>query len=84
MKPVVLIFSAVAINFRGMKGPHVNMQICLYRFSSFILRVSCLRTYVSVSWNHVVDLYGQTILDFPPTFPVKKDALINTTPLCSQ
>lgn len=38
--------------------------------------VSCFRTFVSVSWNHDVGLYGQTIFDFPPTFPVEKDALI--------
>jgi uncharacterized membrane protein YozB (DUF420 family) len=29
-----------------------------------------------VSWNHVVDLYGESILDFLPMFPVGKDALV--------
>ncbi|XP_031230717.1 uncharacterized protein LOC116093431 [Mastomys coucha] len=75
LKPVVLIFNAIAIKIGYMKEPFVNVQIFLYKISAFILCISSLCTFVSVSWNHVVDLYGQTTLDFPPNFPVKKDTL---------
>uniref|UniRef100_A0A8C6MP74 Uncharacterized protein n=1 Tax=Mus spicilegus TaxID=10103 RepID=A0A8C6MP74_MUSSI len=47
-----------------------------YKCSVIILILSSLCTIISVTWNHVVDLYGNTTLDFPPTFPVKKEALI--------
>lgn len=53
------------------------MQILLYKICALDLYVSSLSAFVSVSWNHVVNLYDQTILDFPPNFPFKKDALIN-------
>ncbi|NP_001395803.1 spermatogenesis associated multipass transmembrane protein 3 [Rattus norvegicus] len=76
LKPAVLIFSAMAIKIGCMKDSFVKTQIFLYKTSALILCISSLCTFVSVSWNHIVDLYGQTTLDFPPSFPVKKDALI--------
>ena len=77
MKPVVLIFSAIAINIGCMKDPFIEMQIYCYKMAALVLCVSSVFTFVSVSWNHVVDHYGQTTLDFPPDFPVKKEALIS-------
>ncbi|XP_003507598.1 uncharacterized protein LOC100775072 [Cricetulus griseus] len=76
MKPVVLVFSAMAIKISCMKNPVVEMQIYCYKFAALVLCVSSLFTFVSVSWNHFADHYDQTILKFPPEFPVKKEALI--------
>ncbi|XP_005074314.2 uncharacterized protein LOC101835690 [Mesocricetus auratus] len=77
MKPVVLIFGAIAIKISCMRDPFVELQIHCYKVCALNLCVSSLFTCVSVSWNHFVDHYGQTTLDFPPNFPVKKEALID-------
>ncbi|XP_005087811.1 uncharacterized protein LOC101830309 [Mesocricetus auratus] len=77
MNPIVLVCSAMAIKISYMKHPYVELQIYCYKVCALVLCVSGLFTFVSVSWNHMVDLYGQTTLDFPPDFPVKKEALIN-------
>ncbi|XP_041495895.1 uncharacterized protein LOC121439465 [Microtus oregoni] len=77
MKPVVLIFSAIAINIGCMKDPFIEMQLFCYKVAALVLCVSSIFTFVSVSWNHFVDHCGQTTLDFPPAFPVKKEALIS-------
>ncbi|XP_051030844.1 uncharacterized protein LOC127214495 [Phodopus roborovskii] len=76
MKLVVLVFCVIAIKIRCMRDPFVELQIYCYKISAFTLCVSSLFTLVSVSWNHLADHYGQTTLDFPPDFPVKKEALI--------
>ncbi|CAH6785755.1 Samt4 [Phodopus roborovskii] len=76
MKPVVLIFGAIAIKISCMRDPFVELQIYCYKVSAFTLCISGLFTLVSVSWNHFADHYGQTTLEFPPDFPVKKEALI--------
>ncbi|XP_031232507.1 uncharacterized protein LOC116095108 [Mastomys coucha] len=75
MKPIVLIFSAIAFKISCMKDPFLKMQIYCYMISTLLLGVSSLFIFVAVSWNHIVDLYSQTTLDFPPNFPVKKEAL---------
>uniref|UniRef100_A0A8C6GI60 Uncharacterized protein n=1 Tax=Mus spicilegus TaxID=10103 RepID=A0A8C6GI60_MUSSI len=75
MKPVVLVFSVIAIKISFMKDPLVEMQIYCYKISALTLSVSSMFTFVSVIWNHMVDLYGQTTLDFPSDFPVQKEAL---------
>ncbi|XP_003513651.1 uncharacterized protein LOC100760150, partial [Cricetulus griseus] len=77
MKPVVLVFSAMAFKISYMKHPFVELQIFCYKVSALVLCVSSVFTFVSVISNHVVDHYGQTTLDFPPDFPVKKEALIS-------
>lgn len=76
MKPIVLIFGAIAIKISCMKDPFVELQMHCYKVCALVLSVSSLFTCVSVSWNHFVDHYGQTTLDFPPDFPVKKEAVI--------
>ncbi|XP_034342182.1 uncharacterized protein LOC117695418 [Arvicanthis niloticus] len=75
MKPLVLVFSAMAIKLSFKNHPNVMMQIYCYKISALILSVSSVFTFVSVTWNHMVDLYGQTTLDFPSDFPVKKEDL---------
>ncbi|KAL1765435.1 putative protein LOC100750885, partial [Sigmodon hispidus] len=77
MKPVVLVFSTMAINISCMKNPVVEMQKSCYLVSAIVLFLSSLFTFVSVSWNHIVDHYGQTTFEFPPDFPVKEADLIN-------
>ncbi|XP_008837804.1 uncharacterized protein LOC103739252 [Nannospalax galili] len=76
LKPVVLIFSAVAHRVIYVKVPFSETLKLCYKSSVFILILCSLCTVVAVSWNHVVDIYGNTTFDFPPTFPVKKGALI--------
>uniref|UniRef100_A0A8C8W3F4 Uncharacterized protein n=1 Tax=Peromyscus maniculatus bairdii TaxID=230844 RepID=A0A8C8W3F4_PERMB len=44
--------------------------------SAIILVVSSLFTLVTVTLNHLVDIYGQTTLDFSPHFPLKKEEII--------
>ncbi|XP_051034671.1 uncharacterized protein LOC127217705 [Phodopus roborovskii] len=77
MKPVAMVFSAMAIKISCMKNPIVEMEKNCYKVSAIVLGVSSLFTFISVSWNHFADHYGQTALGFPPDFPVKKEALIN-------
>ncbi|OBS66065.1 hypothetical protein A6R68_05397, partial [Neotoma lepida] len=60
-----------------MKDPFVEMEIYCYNVSALLWCGSSLFIFVSVSWNHFVDHYGQTTLDFPPYFPVNKEALIS-------
>ncbi|ERE65290.1 hypothetical protein H671_xg20361, partial [Cricetulus griseus] len=76
MKPIVLVFGAIGIKISYMKDPFLNLQMYCYKACALILCVSSLYTLVSVSWNHFVDHYGHTTFDFPPNFPVKKEALI--------
>ncbi|NP_001243188.1 spermatogenesis associated multipass transmembrane protein 2-like [Mus musculus] len=76
IKPVVVIFSSAALRVSILKASISEIQIVCYKCSVLILILSSLCTIISVTWNHVVDLYGNTTLDFPPNFPVKKDALI--------
>lgn len=76
IKPVVVIFSSAALRVSIIKASVPEIQIVCYKCSVLILILSSLCTIISVTWNHVVDLYGNTTLDFPPNFPVKKDALI--------
>lgn len=76
IKPVVVIFSSASIRVNIIKAPVSKIQILSYKCCVIILILSSICTVLSVTWNHVVDLYGETTLDFPPTFPVKKADLI--------
>ncbi|KAH0510293.1 hypothetical protein LTLLF_156070, partial [Microtus ochrogaster] len=49
MKPVVLIFSAIAINIGCMKDPFIEMQLYCYKVAALVLCVSSIFTSVSVS-----------------------------------
>lgn len=83
IKPVVLVFISAAISVSFTKASLPYIQIVCYGCSVLILIISSLCTIISVTWNHVVDLYGKSTLDFPPAFPVKKEALIkkHSTPV---
>ncbi|XP_076419077.1 uncharacterized protein LOC143271091 [Peromyscus maniculatus bairdii] len=76
MKILVLIFTLVAIKISCMEDPFIEIQLFCYKMSAIFLAVSSLLTLVTVTLNHLVDMYGQTTLDFPPDFPVKKEDII--------
>ncbi|XP_076419072.1 uncharacterized protein LOC143271086 [Peromyscus maniculatus bairdii] len=76
MKILVLIFTSVAIKISCMEDPFIEIQLFCYKMSAIILAVSSLFTLFAVTLNHLVDMYGQTTLDFPPDFPVKKEDII--------
>ncbi|XP_051035360.1 uncharacterized protein LOC127218395, partial [Phodopus roborovskii] len=75
IKPVVVIFSSAAIRVSIIKASVPKIQMLCYKCCILILGLSSLCTVLAVTWNHVVDIYGETTLDFPPTFPVRKEAL---------
>lgn len=77
MTPIALVTSAMAIKFSCMKNPAAEIEKSCYKASACFLFLSSLFTFVSVSWNHFVDHYGQTTFDFPPDFPVTKTTLIS-------
>ncbi|XP_036031822.1 uncharacterized protein LOC118575347 [Onychomys torridus] len=76
MKILVLIFSSVAIKISCMEDPFIEIQLFCYKMSAIILAVSSIFTLVTVTLNHLVDIYGETTLDFSPDFPVKKEDII--------
>ncbi|EGV95061.1 hypothetical protein I79_015252 [Cricetulus griseus] len=76
IKPVILVCSLVAIRISIIKAEVPDIQVVCYKGYALVLVLSGLCTVLSVTWNHVVDLYGETTLDFPPNFPVRKEALI--------
>ncbi|KAL1766625.1 rCG64250, partial [Sigmodon hispidus] len=76
IKPVVVIFSSAAIRVSIVKAPVPEIQIFCYKACVLILVISSVCTFISVTWNHLVDIYGTTTFDFPHTFPVRKEALI--------
>ncbi|XP_040599742.1 uncharacterized protein LOC101840601 [Mesocricetus auratus] len=76
IKPVVVIFSSATIRVSIIKASVPEIQIVCYKCSVLILLLSSLCTVLSVTWNHVVDFYGETTFDFPPNFPVRKEDLI--------
>ncbi|XP_051034670.1 uncharacterized protein LOC127217704 [Phodopus roborovskii] len=76
IKPVVLVFSSVAIRMSITKASVPEIQLLCNKCCVLVMALSSLCTVLSVTWNHVVDLYGETTFDFPPTFPVRKEALI--------
>ncbi|XP_052027608.1 uncharacterized protein LOC127675586 [Apodemus sylvaticus] len=76
INPVVVFFTSAAIRVSIIKASVPEIQILCYKCSILILILSSICTIISVTWNHVADFYGETTLDFPPNFPVKKEALI--------
>ncbi|XP_050997152.1 uncharacterized protein LOC127184805 [Acomys russatus] len=76
IKPLVVILNAIAIRISSSKDPVPKSPILFYKCSIFFLVLSSLCTIISVTLNHIVDLYGKTTLDFPHTFPVNKVDLI--------
>ncbi|XP_076418410.1 uncharacterized protein LOC102913701 [Peromyscus maniculatus bairdii] len=76
MKILVLIFTSVAIKISYMEEPFIEIQLFCYKVSAIILAVSSLFTLVTVTLIHLVDMYEQTTLEFPPDFPVKKEDII--------
>ncbi|XP_006995839.2 uncharacterized protein LOC102928997 [Peromyscus maniculatus bairdii] len=76
MKILVLVFTSVAIKISCMEDQLIEIQLFCYKISAIILAVSSLFTLVTVTLNYLVDMYGQTTLDFSPDFPVKMEDII--------
>ncbi|XP_059107186.1 uncharacterized protein LOC131899721 [Peromyscus eremicus] len=76
MKLLVVIFTSVAIKISCLEDPLIEIQLFCYKMSAITLAVSSLFTLVTVTLNHLVDIYGQITLDFSPDFPVKKEDII--------
>lgn len=76
MKPIVVVLNLLAIRVSISKPSFPKTQILCYKCSILILVLSSLCTIISVTGNHVVDLYGNTTLDFPHSFPVNKLDLV--------
>ncbi|KAL6089393.1 hypothetical protein STEG23_029392 [Scotinomys teguina] len=76
MKTLVVVLNLVAIKISCMKDLFIEFELFCYKISAIILGVSSIFTFVAVTLNHLVDIYGQTTLDFPPDFPVKKEDVI--------
>nr|XP_045011954.1 uncharacterized protein LOC123462756 [Jaculus jaculus] len=76
MMLVVLIFSSVAIMVSWIDAPFPEyMELC-YNASILFLVLSNICVMIAVSWNEIMESYGQSSFDFPPYFPVKRDALL--------
>ncbi|OBS59025.1 hypothetical protein A6R68_09850 [Neotoma lepida] len=67
--------NSVAIKISYMKDPFNEMKLFCYKMSAIIMSLSSIFIFVAVSLNHLVDIYGQITLDFPPDFLVKKEDL---------
>ena len=76
MQPIVLTFTSVAIMVCWIRAPYRDFMILCYKTSVLFLIFNIICTVLAVSWNHLVEMYGESTLDFPPTFPVVKDDLI--------
>ncbi|XP_036032419.1 uncharacterized protein LOC118576168 [Onychomys torridus] len=76
IKAMVVIFSSAALRVSIIRASVPEIQILCYRCCVLLLFLSSLCTALSVTWNHVVDLYGETTFDFPHNFPVRKEDLI--------
>ncbi|XP_072812813.1 uncharacterized protein [Vicugna pacos] len=75
MMSAVLIFSSVAFSVSWIKAPYPGFLQLHYNTAAFFLLLSCSCTMITVSWNFTVEFYGETILDFPITFSIKREML---------
>ncbi|OBS59562.1 hypothetical protein A6R68_09315, partial [Neotoma lepida] len=66
----------VAIKISSMNDPFTEIEFFCYRMSAIILGVISILTFVAVTLNHLVNIYGHTTFDFPSYFPVKKEDII--------
>lgn len=76
MKSVVLVFGSMALLVCWIHAPYPDFLRLCYNISAFFLVFSSSCTMITVSWNFAVDFYGETTLDFPPSFPTGKETLI--------
>nr|XP_045368342.1 uncharacterized protein LOC105064538 [Camelus bactrianus] len=75
MMSAVLIFGSVALSVSWIKAPYPGFLQLHYNTAAFFLLLSCSCTMITVSWNFTVEFYGETILDFPITFSIKREML---------
>ncbi|XP_037369032.1 claudin-34 isoform X1 [Talpa occidentalis] len=77
VKSVVLVFGSVALLVNWISQDHYTNFLCLYyNLAAFFLFLSCLSTVGAVTWNFTVDFYGQTTLQFPHYFPIRREMVV--------
>lgn len=70
MTPITLYFGSLAIWASWTKNQYPEFLEVCYNISALFLALSCFCITVTVGWNFIIDIYGETTLDFPPNFPV--------------
>ncbi|KAF6072975.1 hypothetical protein HJG60_009995 [Phyllostomus discolor] len=73
LTPVTLYFGSLAIWASWKNDLYPDFLQACYNISALFLVLSCFCITLTISWNFIVDIYGETTLDFPPGFPVGKD-----------
>lgn len=81
-QPIVLLFSSLAFMISWIRAPYADFMMMCYKISLLFLIFNIICTVLAVSWNLVVDIYGESTLDFPLTFPVRKEDLIRKYVTC--
>ncbi|KAM7041383.1 uncharacterized protein WM277_010775 isoform 1-T1 [Molossus nigricans] len=75
--PVALVFASLAVWASWINAPYPDFFRLCYNIAASHLFFSCFCITLAVSWNFAVDIYGQTTLEFPPNFLVRKE-MVNT------
>ncbi|XP_023595245.1 uncharacterized protein LOC111822153, partial [Trichechus manatus latirostris] len=76
IKLPVLIFGTLTLWVSWIKAPYPDFLRMYYKMCACLLLFSSVCTASAVIWNFYADFSGNTTFDFPPSFPVKKEALI--------
>ncbi|KAI5146867.1 Mitochondrial-Processing Peptidase Subunit Beta [Manis pentadactyla] len=73
---VTFIFVSKALWVHWITDAHPEFLRFYYKIAASFLFLSSISDITAVTMNFYVDFYGQTTLDFPPSFPVKKEMLV--------
>lgn len=71
--PVSLVFSTLVVWASWIRAPFPHFSYTCYNTDALHLSLSCFCLTLTVAWNFITELSGQTTLEFPPKFPVNKD-----------
>ena len=73
MTPVTLYFGSLAVWASWSSALYPDFfQVC-YNISALFLFFSCFCITLTTGWNFIVDIYGETTLEFPLDFPVGRE-----------
>ncbi|XP_014301980.1 uncharacterized protein LOC106694620 [Myotis lucifugus] len=75
LAPVALVFSTLAVWASWTRSPYPLFFRSCYNTAAVHLFLSCFCLTLTVAWNFIVDLFGQTTLEFPQKFPVSKEMI---------
>ncbi|XP_003462737.2 uncharacterized protein LOC100735516 [Cavia porcellus] len=76
MQPVTLIFCLVAFLVSTSKRTYSAFVRLYSRSSALLLLLNSVFVAVAVGWNYIMDISGQSTLDFPLEIPVNKEDVI--------